>query len=140
MKSKSTSRDEISKRIIVARTRGDDARCDQISLVTRFTSAYDAIRTWCEVILRAEGVRIGTGPGHHEKTINGAAKILGIDSKPIMLVLDRARKNRNKVEYESGIETISEADVTRILENLDMIRNLATSWLQQHHPDLLPLL
>jgi len=140
MSLKSTSRDEISKRIVVARTRGEDARCDRISSAAQFTLAYDAVRVWCEVVLRSQGIRIGAVPGHHEKTISEAAKILGIDSQPIMKILDRARKNRNIVEYESGIETITASDVERLLESLDILQNIVTNWLKENHPDLLPLL
>ena len=57
-----------------------------------------------------------------------------------MKILDRARKNRNIVEYESGIETITASDVERLLENLDTLQNIVINWLKENHPDLLPLL
>jgi hypothetical protein len=69
MKHELTSRDEISKKIITARTLGEGAHTRDLSPAVQFTLAYDAARVWCEVILRAEGNRIGSGGGHHERTI-----------------------------------------------------------------------
>ena len=140
MKHELTSRDEISKKILTARTVGKDAHTPGLSPSGQFTQAYEAARIWCEIVLRAEGMRVGSGGGHHERTIKLAAEILGDESEPVMKFLDRARKARNAVMYDGEVLQISPTDARDILQVLDNFQNAVASWLQTNHPDLLPLL
>ena len=139
MKSERTSRDEISKKIVTARTFLQSARSGENPPAVRFTLAYEAARVWCETVVRAEGLRVSGASGHHERTIRAAAEILGTESKPIMLQLDRARKARNAVMYEGGIETVSAADAEEFIGVVDKFEEIVTAWLKKNHPDLLPI-
>jgi len=140
MKNELTSRDEISKKFITAQTIGKDAHTPGLSPAVQFTLAYDAARVWCEIVLRAEGMRIGSGGGHHERTIKLAAKILGAEAASALLFLDRARKARNAMMYDGEVMQITATDARDILEFLDNLQTLVSSWLQTNHPDLMPLI
>jgi hypothetical protein len=134
-----TSRDEISKKVLTARAFGTGAKSAQNPPVVRFTLSYDTARIWCEIVIRAEGGRVGAGAGHHEKTIKLAAEILGPEARGILLRLDRARKARNEVLYEGQIELVSPEDVEALGAIVDELQELVLSWLKTNHPDLLPL-
>jgi hypothetical protein len=134
-----TSRDEISKKVLTARAFGTGAKSTQNPPVVRFTLSYDSARIWCEIVIRAEGGRVGAGAGHHEKTIKLAAEILGPEARAILLRLDRARKARNEVLYEGQMELVSPDDVEALAVIVDELQELVLSWLKVNHPDLLPL-
>ena len=139
MKFKSSSRDEISNKVTAARHYSEQARIPGISPAIQFTLAYDAARMWCEVVVRAEGLRISR-QGYHEKTIKTVAEYLGEEIVPIVNHLDRVRKARNKIQYDGLLDQVSSTDVEELLESLDDLSEKVTAWLKQKHPDLLPLL
>jgi hypothetical protein len=140
VKYKSTSRDEITKRILTARTWGDAARNENNPTAVRYTLAYDAARIWCEIVLRAEGLLVKGTAGHHAQTISAAGKYLGPEVEPLLNQLQQARKARNQLLYEGEIGYVTDSRVAHLIEILDSLEKAVVHWLEENHQDLLPLL
>jgi hypothetical protein len=111
----------------------------QLDPAIRFNLAYEAARTWCEVVLRAQGLRMPGGLGHHEKTIAAASKVLGPEFQRLFDYIDDARKSRNKIMYDGEIEAVTAKDAEDLASTVDKLETLVTGWLNQNHPDLMPL-
>jgi hypothetical protein len=77
---------ETVKRLLDAAARHiADAKVQAISLETRFSSAYTAIRMLADVGLHAHGYRTLTSkPGHHQTAIQTLPTTLGIDSQTLI--------------------------------------------------------
>ena len=140
MKFRRTSRDEISKLVTTARTYSHDARVESVSLGTRFQMAYESARMWCEIVVRAEGQRLTSRTGHHEKVIQSLTTYVGTDMEDLVTCLGRARKTRHRIMYEGAIHEVTPDDVADLLNVLDELEERVTEWLKGNHPDLLPLL
>lgn len=139
MKFKSTSRDEIAKKILAAQTFGNSAREGNNPPPVKFTLAYDAARIWCEIVLRAEGIIPRSSRGHHEKTISAIVRYLGTEAEPIANQLQQARKTRNDVMYSGELGYVSGSSAENLIETLNKLEKLVLEWLREKHPDLLPM-
>ena len=137
---KRTSSDEITKKIITARSWTLSARTPNLPSGVKYTLAYDACRMWCEIVLRAENVRVRGTHGHHAQTIDKAADYLGKEKFEVLQNrLQQARKTRNSVLYDGEIEYVTSSVVDDLFETLDELEEMVTLWLKEKHPDLLPL-
>jgi hypothetical protein len=134
-----TSRDEITKRILAAGTYSTDARSSKISPQARYSLAYTAARMWCEIVLRAEDMRVTGQIGHHEKTIAAVVEYLGPEIKPTLTQLQRERRTRNKLEYDGEIGFVTGTTADNLIQILDELEEAVIAWLKEKHPDLLPL-
>ena len=139
MRIRGSSRDEISKRVLAARMYGDDARKSERPAAVRFTQAYEACRMWCEIVLRAEGYLVKGSTGHHERIIAAIPLYLGAQAEPIAAHLQEARRSRNRVMYDGEIGFVTAAETELLLETLTQLESAVNIWLQEKHPDLLPL-
>lgn len=134
-----TSRDEITKKILAARTYSTGARNSDIPPQARYSLAYTAARMWCEIVLRAEDMRVTGQTGYHEKTIAAVLEYLGPKIKPTLTQLQRARGTRNKLEYDGEIGFVTETTADNLIQILDELEEAVMEWLKEKHPDLLPL-
>jgi hypothetical protein len=66
--------------------------------------------------------------------------MLGANSHILLAQVDRARRARNAVMYEGGIETVSGVDAEDFIGVVARLDSVVTSWLEERHPDLLTLL
>jgi hypothetical protein len=139
MKFKSTSRDEITKRILLAKTYSADAHSALISPQVRFTMAYDTARMWCEIVVRAEGRLIKATKGNHEKKIDAIIEFLGHEVEETVGRLQQARETRNRVMYDGEIGFVTGTTAEQLIQVLDELEVAVMAWLKNKHPDLLPL-
>jgi len=137
---KRTSSDEVAKKIIIARSWAQSARTPILPSELKYTVAYDACRMWCEIVLRAENVRVRSTHGHHAQTIDMVTDFLGDDFEAMRNRLQQARKTRNSVLYEGEIEYVTASIVEDLLVTLNELEAMVMSWLKEKHSDLLPLL
>ncbi len=136
---KRTSSDEITKKIITARSWTLSLRTPGLTLGVKYTLAYDACRMWCEIVLRAENVRVRSTHGHHAQTIDRVSVYLGEKYEVLQNRVQQARKTRNSVLYEGEIEYVTSSVADNLLETLDELEEMVIKWLEEKHPDLLPL-
>jgi hypothetical protein len=140
VKFKGTSRDEITKKILMAQMFGSDARDGKHPPAVEFTLAYEAARMWCEIVLRAQGLLVRRSVGHHEQTIDAVVRFLGPDVEPIVRQLQQTRKARNEVIYSGEIGFVTKTRAELLLRTLDQLEKMVLAWLKEKHPDLFPLL
>jgi len=102
----------------------------------QFGIAYNAALKLCTILLRAEGYRPGRYLQHF-RTLMALPLILGDSRKQDAEYLETCRKIRNQVEYDfAGGAT--EQHASELLSFASELRRTVLSWLEQHHPDLLP--
>jgi len=136
---KRTSSDEIIKKIITTRSWSESSRNPDLPSGIRYTLAYDACRMWCEVVLRSENVRVKSTFGHHSQTIDKAADFLGEEFNVLQSRLHQARKTRNSVMYDGEIDYVTPSSVDNLIGTLDELEKIVMTWLEEKHPDLIPL-
>lgn len=111
-----------------------DAKATNVSVETRFGSAYTAVRMLADAGLHAHGYRTLTSkPGHHQTALQSLALTLGVDNA-ILIRLDALRKQRNLAEYTG--DTIPASALEEGLRQAESLHALAVKWLKAHRPDL----
>lgn len=89
----------VQRLLEAARRQIADSKITAVSVETRFSSAYTAVRMLADVALHAHGYRTLTSkPGHHQTAIQTLSKTFDIDSGTLIR-LDKLRKQRNLAEY-----------------------------------------
>ncbi len=129
-----TSKSEINQLLAVFARDMADAQSNAISIDRRFATAYNAALTVATAALAASGYR-AAGEGHHYWVIQSLAFTLQLDAETIE-EFNRFRRKRNTIDYER-IGTVSEREVTEMLELAGNIRGKLETWLRQNYPDLL---
>jgi hypothetical protein len=82
--------------------------------------AYDAARKAIEAHMRANGLRVGTGEGGHEKLAQyGAAAFDDAAAGEHFRMFDRVRRVRNRVQYDAF--AVEDADVVFAREQAEAI-------------------
>jgi len=128
------SKQTIQRLLKAAARQIDDAQVTAISLETRFTSAYTAIRMLADLGLNANGYRTLTSrPGHHQTAIQTLPTTLGIETAR-MIRLDALRKQRNLTEYTG--ELIPESAVAECLAQAQFLYAHAIAWIKTNKRDL----
>jgi hypothetical protein len=61
--------------------------------------AYEAGFRACVGVLLLAGYRLASQPGHHRAAIEGAAALLGEETRPLLRRIDGARQFRNEILY-----------------------------------------
>ena len=120
---KRTSSDEINRKIIAARSWAHQARIHDLTPDVKYRLAYDSCRMWCEIVLRAENVRVKGKPGYHAQIIEKVSDYLGEDFDTIQRHLQQARKIRNSVAYEGEIEYVTASAVENLIVTIDELGN-----------------
>ena len=137
---KKSSRDEISKLITMARSYQREAARGVLEPAISYHLAYEAVRMLCEVVVRAQGLRVRKREGHHKYVISEAMEQLGMGNSSLEKYLVKASRNRNDIMYEGEIDLVSLSDTRELVKVLGDLENIIINWLREHHPDLIPLL
>lgn len=85
-----------------------------------------------QLVLRAEGYRTH-GTGHHRTTILALPLVLGSEMTETADYLDACRSRRNTVDYD-GIGVATEADVSELIAEAEMLGDVVHRWLAENHP------
>jgi hypothetical protein len=129
-----TSKNELSQFLIIFERDMADAHVDGISVDRKFTTAYNAALTLSLAALAASGYR-PAGEGHHYWAIQSLAFTLQLDDETIEK-FNKFRRKRNITDYErSG--SVSEKEVSEMLELARSLRVTLEEWLKKNHPELL---
>jgi hypothetical protein len=112
-----------------------DAKVDRISMETRFSSAYTAIRMLADAGLHVHGYRTLTSkPGHHQIAIQTLVHTFAIDSSALIR-LDALRKQRNLSEYTG--DAVPASALEECLRQAESLQTAAINWLALNRPNLL---
>ncbi len=129
-----TSKQEINQLLAVFMRDMADAQPTTISADRRLATAYNAALTVSVAALAASGYR-AAGEGHHYWVIQSLAFTLQLDAETIE-EFNRFRRKRNTIDYER-IGTVSEREVSEMLELARNIRGQLEIWLKGNYPELL---
>lgn len=131
-----TSKSEINQLLAVFMRDMADAQPHTISIDRRFATAYNAALTVATAALAASGYR-AAGEGHHYWVIQSLAFTLQLDAETIE-EFNRFRRKRNTIDYERT-GSVSEREVSEMLELARDIRDKLEKWLSGNYPALLEL-
>jgi uncharacterized protein (UPF0332 family) len=127
-----SSASEIERLFKVVERDLSDARAEEISADRRFATAYNAALQLATLVLRAEGYRTH-GTGHHRTTVLALPLVLGSEMTETADYLDACRSRRNTVDYD-GIGVATEADVSELIAEAEMLGDVVRRWLAENHP------
>ena len=102
----------------------------------KFGIAYNAALKLCTILLHASGYRADRLQAHF-RTLQSLPLILGAERARDAGYLDRCRKIRNTVEYESA-GVVTEAEAKELIEFTKSLRKDVLAWLKKNHPELSP--
>jgi len=102
----------------------------------KFGIAYNAALKLCTILLNASGYRPDRLQAHF-RTLQALPLILGVKRTRDAGYLDRCRKIRNTVEYESA-GVVTEAEAKELIEFAKSLRKDVLAWLRKNHPELSP--
>jgi hypothetical protein len=90
----------------------------------------------CTILLNASGYRADRLQAHF-RTLQSLPLILGAERARDAGYVDRCRKIRNTVEYESA-GVVTEAEAKELIEFTKSLRKDVLAWLKKNHPKLSP--
>jgi len=102
----------------------------------QFGIAYNAALKLCTILLYASGYRPEKNLAHY-RTLAALPIILGNSRIDDADYLDTCRAKRNTAEYDTA-GTVSQSDANELRSFTHELRNDVITWLQSHHPNLLP--
>jgi hypothetical protein len=110
-----------------------DSRREGLSADWRMAIAYNAALQAATAALAAAGYRASRDQ-HHYRVIQSLRETVRADAS-LVNTLDTFRKKRNVTGYErAGL--VSDADADSMRELALRVRDVVTTWLRTHHPDL----
>lgn len=128
------ARNQIANILQMADRALKDARIAQASAETRFDAAYKTIMQCSLAALMAKGYRPATNqPGHHATLIQVLPTTIGL-APDRMVVLDRLRARRNRVDYEA--EPIEDAVLQSCVAEATRLLADVRAWLKSNYPNL----
>jgi hypothetical protein len=113
----------------------NDTRSQGLSADGKYVFAYGAALALSAAVVRAGGYKT-RGQGHHE-TLFKVLAILLPQEKPAAGEFDRARKKRNKINYERPKQA-SDKEADDLLKQVAAFRDRVVDWLKKNHAALLP--
>ena len=125
----------VAKLISAAERNIADAQLRGLSTENRFDAAYKAVMQLAMLALAANGYRTLTSkPGHHQTAIQTLPLTVGL-SRPLVILLDALRKQRNLADYSGDLvpDAIAAECLTSAKELLVHVR----AWLKANKPELL---
>jgi hypothetical protein len=135
LKAHQSSQQEVTDLLAIVARDLADAEGD-ISPDWRFGIAYNAALKLCTILLHASGYRPEKALQHY-RTIAALPEVLGKRWQEEADYLDTCRRKRNIAEYDrTGVAT--KQDAAELVEFCRELRTEVLTWLQQHHPELLP--
>jgi hypothetical protein len=134
LKAEQPSREEIDSLFSIVRRSLKDAEVTAISDDLRFQAAFSAALTAANIALRASGFRTRVQTGHHQKIVESLELTLKANSLTIRK-LKAFSKKRNAISYDSA-GNISEQELEEVINLARQLQITVTSWIKEHHPDL----
>jgi hypothetical protein len=112
----------------------EDAAVEELSDDNRFGIAYQAALISAKMAIACAGYRV-KGAGAHHTTFEALKLTMGAGVKKTADYLDRCRRQRNIIEYDSqGV--VSSADVDEIIKQATNLSQAVELWISNHHPSL----
>ena len=130
------SKQEISRYLAKIRRKIADCKQKNLSLDTRFDTAFAALLQVALAALRANGYRTTSEAGHQQIAIQLLPKTIGMDRVDIRM-LDEYRKKRSIGLYDASFDP-SEAEVKAVIESVESLFDNLLKWLRKNHPQLAP--
>ena len=108
---------------------------ENISADWKFSIAYNAALTLCNILLYSEGYRAAR-ESHHYRVIQSLQLTLGSEHRADIEYLEACRRKRNIIEYEiPGAAT--EENARELIDFVTHFKIVVIDWLSKHHPQLL---
>lgn len=112
----------------------DDAAIKELSDDNRFAIAYQAALLAAKMTLACAGYRV-KGQGAHQTTFMGLKLAMGPKIHRTADYLDRCRRKRNDVAYDSeGV--VSASDAAALLKQAKALNKDVEAWIARHYPAL----
>jgi uncharacterized protein (UPF0332 family) len=129
-----TSEEEIRKLLGMVERNLKDAS-ENISADWKFSIAYNAALSLCNVLLYAEGYRAAR-EAHHYRVIQSLRLTLRSEHRTDIEYLEACRRKRNVIEYEvPGAAT--EENARELIDFVVHFKTIVMEWLNKKHPELL---
>jgi uncharacterized protein (UPF0332 family) len=111
-----------------------DAAIEELSDDNRFGIAYQAALLAAKMVIGCAGYRL-KGFSAHQTTFQALPLAMGASVKKIADYLDRCRRKRNELAYDSeGV--VSSRDAEELLRTADGFHKSVEAWIAAHHPKL----
>ncbi len=133
----STSVNEVTNLLELVERDLIDASRQEISTDWRYNIAYNAGLQLATLVLYAAGYRTGRGESKHYRVIQALPLVLGNEFTTVRDYLDNCRRKRNVSEYDAA-GTISEIELSDLLEVVIDFKKQVEEWLKENYPDLFP--
>ncbi len=112
-----------------------DASLEGLSADNKFGLAYEAALLVAKMAVAAAGYRV-KGLGAHQTTFTALKLALGKDLTQTASYLDRCRRKRNDLSYDTaGVVTAAEA--AELLKEARKLKKTVEHWIKENHPSLL---
>jgi hypothetical protein len=112
----------------------NDAAINELSIDNRFAIAYQAALLVAKMAVACAGYRV-KGHGAHQTTFQALKLALGTSIDKTANYLDRCRRKRNDLAYDSeGV--VSAADANRLRKEAKSLLSAVETWIATHHPKL----
>jgi NAD-dependent DNA ligase len=109
-----------------------DAAIRELSADNRFSIAYQAALLAAKMAVSCAGYRV-KGQGAHQTTFQAVKLALGTSINKTADYLDRCRRKRNDLAYDSeGV--VSATDAVELLQRAKALRKDVEAWIAKHHP------
>lgn len=110
-----------------------DAAIKELSADNRFSIAYQAALLAAKMAVACAGYRV-KGQGAHQATFQALKLALGSSVNKTADYLDRCRRKRNDLAYDSeGV--VSATDATELLKEAKSLhRDDVEAWIEKNHP------
>ncbi len=127
------NRQTIQSQLRAAVQKYKDSQNASVSGPTRLDAAYDAILFCALAVFAAQGYRISSRPGYHRIAMEGLAGALDL-GEGTLDELETLLDLRNS-KYD-GFESVDEQTLRDALQLSSTVLTTVSTWLVQHHPDL----
>ena len=125
-----TSKAELDDLRAAIRRNLDDAAIRELSNDNRFSIAYQAALLAAKMAIACAGYRV-KGQGAHQATFEALKLALGPSSDKTADYLDRCRRKRNELTYDSeGV--VSAADAAKLFKSAKSLHAEIEAWIAKH--------
>jgi len=135
VKNEPTSKQEIGDLFKIARRDLADSKKTEISEDWQFGIAYNAALKLCTILLRADNKRVSAG-AHHFLTMMALPFYLGENYESVTNYLNRCRKKRNRIEYES-VGGVNSDEISELISFVSDLLQTVEKWMYSNHPELM---
>ena len=134
LKREPTSPAEIGRLLELAHGSLGSASLKSNPLEVRYQVAYAAAHYLALAALRANDYRTAKPEGHRQLLFQLLPHTAEVDA-PVALVLDRAHRKRNELEY-TGAADVTEAETAGLITASLALQKAALDWSRRHRPQL----